>query len=73
MGSHYCAIDRDASISMLADLAMSLVKQNTGGSVWESNPLKTLLMPPDGVEVREAHRDSNAPSSCRQAEYTLLA
>jgi len=32
-----------------------------GGSAWESNPPKTLLMPPDGVEVREAHRDSSAP------------
>ncbi len=37
------------------------VKQNGGGSVWESNPPKTLLMPPDGFEVREAHRDSSAP------------
>jgi len=32
-----------------------------GGSAWESNPPKTLLMPPDGFEVREAHRDSSAP------------
>ncbi len=38
------------------------VKQRRGGSVWESNPPETLLMPPDGFEVREAHRDSNAPS-----------
>ena len=36
-------------------------KQKTGGSVWESNPPKTLHMPPDGFEVREAHRDPNAP------------
>lgn len=36
-------------------------KFERGGSVWESNPPKTLLMPPNGVEVREAHRDSNAP------------
>ena len=34
---------------------------NYGGSAWESNPPKTLLMPPDGFEVREAHRDSSAP------------
>ena len=33
-----------------------------GGSGWESNPPKTLLMPHDGFEVREAHRDSTAPS-----------
>jgi len=34
---------------------------NCGGSAWESNPPKTLLTPPNGVEVREAHRDSSAP------------
>ena len=34
---------------------------NSGGSAWESNPPKTLLTPPNGVEVREAHRDSSAP------------
>ena len=38
------------------------VKQNTGGSVWESNPPKTLLVPPNGFEVREAHRDLYAPT-----------
>jgi len=38
-----------------------LVKQKFGGSAWESNPPKTLLMPPNGFEVREAHRDSSAP------------
>jgi site-specific recombinase XerD len=27
------------------------VDDNSGGSVWESNPPKTLLMPPDGFEV----------------------
>jgi len=32
-----------------------------GGSAWESNPPKTLLMPPNGFEVREAHRDLSAP------------
>ena len=32
-----------------------------GGSAWESNPPKALLMPPDGFEVREAHQDSSAP------------
>jgi len=37
------------------------VISKTGGSVWESNPPKTLLMPPDGFEVREAHRGSYAP------------
>ena len=36
-------------------------KIEAGGSVWESNPPKTLLMPPNGFEVREAHRDSYAP------------
>jgi transcriptional regulator with XRE-family HTH domain len=34
---------------------------NRGGSVWGSNPPKTLCMPPDGFEVREAHRDLDAP------------
>ena len=33
-----------------------------GGSVWESNPPKACLIPPNGFEVREAHRDSSAPS-----------
>jgi hypothetical protein len=47
----------------------------TGGSAWESNPPKTLLTPPNGVEVREAHRDSSAPANADkyilayQAEY----
>ena len=36
---------------------------NSGGSAWESNPPKTLLTPPNGVEVRKAHRDSSAPLS----------
>jgi hypothetical protein len=34
---------------------------NFGGSAWESNPPKTALLPPNGFEVREAHRDSSAP------------
>jgi len=38
---------------------------NSGGSAWESNPPKTLLTPPNGVEVREAHRDSSAPPVCK--------
>ena len=45
--------------------AVKKVKQKlskNGGSGWESNPPKTLLMPHDGFEVREAHRDSTAPS-----------
>jgi len=33
-----------------------------GGSGWGSNPPETLLMPHDGFEVREAHRDSTAPT-----------
>ena len=33
----------------------------TGGSGWESNPPGTLSMPPNGFEVREAHRDPTAP------------
>ena len=32
-----------------------------GGSVWESNPPQTLFTPANGFEVREAHRDLNAP------------
>jgi len=55
---------RPASQKVLSSLdtrMLSSVKQNCGGSVWESNPPKTLLMPPDGFEVREAHRNLNAP------------
>jgi hypothetical protein len=40
-----------------------------GGSAWESNPPKTSSMPPNGFEVREAHRDSSAPES-RQVYIT---
>ncbi len=46
------------------------VKQNIGGSVWESNPPKTLLVPPNGFEVREAHRDLYTPSRCH-SKYKL--
>lgn len=35
-----------------------------GGSEWESNPPKTLLMPLNGFEAREAHRDPVAPLQC---------
>ena len=45
---------------MLAKVLLLLTE--SGGSGWESNPPKTLLMPHDGFEVREAHRDSTAPS-----------
>ena len=46
------------------------LKQHNGGSVWESNPPKTLLVPRNGFEVREAHRDSNAPPKwyCRLSQ-----
>ena len=37
-----------------------------GGSEWESNPPKTLLMPLNGFEAREAHRDPVAPLQCGQ-------
>ena len=49
-------------ISSLNVKMISTLKQKGGGSVWGSNPPETFLMPPDGFEVREAHRDSNAPS-----------
>jgi len=39
-----------------------IVKQLTGGSVWESNPPKAHQVPPNGFEVRGAHRDPDAPS-----------
>jgi transcriptional regulator with XRE-family HTH domain len=55
---------RHASKKVLSRLdvkMLSSVNQKAGGSVWGSNPPKTLSMPPDGFEVREAHRDSNAP------------
>jgi hypothetical protein len=32
-----------------------------GGSEWESNPPRTLLMPLNGFEARGAHRDPFAP------------
>ena len=47
------------------------VNQNTGGSAWESNPPKAFI-PPNGFEVREAHRDSSAPSLTVQVKYILL-
>ena len=37
-----------------------------GGSEWESNPPKTLFMPLNGFEAREAHRDPVAPLQCGQ-------
>jgi hypothetical protein len=37
------------------------IKQNIGGSAWESNPPGTGLLPPNGVEVRGTHRDPFAP------------
>ena len=40
---------------------LTSVNQKTGGSAWGSNPPETCLMPPNGFEVREAHRDSSAP------------
>ena len=40
-----------------------------GGSVWESNPPKACLIPPNGFEVREAHRDSFAPSPSKSSIY----
>jgi len=43
------------------DGLLSGVLSKFGGSGWESNPPKTLLMPHDAFEVREAHRDSTAP------------
>ena len=37
------------------------IKQNIGGSAWESNPPKTGLLPPNGFEVRGTHRGTFAP------------
>ncbi len=36
-------------------------RKEAGGSEWESNPPRTLLMPHNGFEAREAHRDPVAP------------
>ena len=47
------------------------VETLAGGSAWESNPPKTLKCPPDGFEVREAHRDLSAPF-LRQVKYSLI-
>ena len=51
---------------MIIKLMRKWIKETTkqvifGGSVWESNPPTTLHMPHNGFEVREAHRDLNAP------------
>ena len=58
-------------ISSLDSKMISTLKQNGGGSVWGSNPPKTLSMPPDGFEVREAHRDSNAPKYGTGVSWTF--
>ncbi len=44
----------------------SEARNEAGGSEWESNPPKTLLMPLNGFEAREAHRDPVAPLQCEQ-------
>jgi hypothetical protein len=41
----------------------------TGGSAWGSNPPRTLEVPPDGFEVREAHRDLSAPP-CGKVQFS---
>jgi hypothetical protein len=42
-----------------------------GGSAWESNPPGTRKVPPNGFEVREAHRDLSAPPK-RSITYYLF-
>ena len=54
-------VSKALCIQMLSKSVKQTVKQKLGGSVWESNPPKTLLVPPDGFEVREAHRNLSAP------------
>ncbi len=53
---------------MLSKSVKQTVKREFGGSVWGSNPPKALLVPPDGFEVREAHRDLSAPWSISYLE-----
>ena len=43
---------------------ISDTRTETGGSEWESNPPRTLSMPLNGFEAREAHRDPFAPPHC---------
>ena len=63
MAIHRGTPRRRAGISAGCRLTVLYLSDNTGGSAWESNPPKTLLMPPNGFEVREAHRDSSAPGT----------
>jgi hypothetical protein len=52
--------------------ALGVIKLESGGSAWESNPPKTRSVPPDGFEVRGAHRDSSAPPRNIAIHYTML-
>ena len=47
---------------------ISTRQHKVGGSVWESNPPKAHQVPPNGFEVRGAHRDPDAP---QQVQYIL--
>jgi len=60
------------SLSLLVEQSESFYWiLEVGGGGWESNPPKTLFMPPDGFEVREAHRDSFAPSPQTTQVYLI--
>ncbi len=44
-----------------------------GGSMWESNPPRTVMPPATGFEVQETHQDLAAPVSRRDAAKTIIA
>lgn len=44
-------------------------RKTPGGSEWESNPPRTLLMPLNGFEAREAHRSPVAPLQTKLDQY----
>ena len=48
-----------SSVNQLSSESTASIQ--AGGSEWESNPPRTLLMPHNGFEAREAHRDPVAP------------
>ena len=55
------AIPAAIKLKAFIQLVLLDVNQISGGSAWGSNPPETCLMPPNGFEVRGAHRDSSAP------------
>ena len=71
-------LEEELSVNVKQSVKQSVVgkpvsfvnKSVAGGSAWESNPPRALLAPPNGFEVREAHRDLSAPEY-RRLKYIL--